>query len=89
MAKITLFTQPDSLPCEAVKLFLKDRGAKFDELDVSRDEAALRDLKHKYNSRSTPTLVVDEQVLVGFEPERIDEMLGSAPKRSLRLGLLR
>lgn len=45
MPKITVFTQPDSLPCEAVKLFLRDRGAEFDELDVSRNEAALRDLK--------------------------------------------
>jgi glutaredoxin len=89
MPKITLFTQPDSLPCEAVKLFLKDRGAKFDELDVSRDETALRELKDKYKSRSTPTLVIDERVLVGFDPERIDEMLGRAPKRSLRLGLPR
>ena len=89
MPKITVFTQPDSLPCEAVKLFLRDRGAEFDELDVSRNEAALRDLKEKYNSRSTPTLVIGDRVLVGFDPERIDEMLGRAPKKFLRLGLLR
>ncbi len=27
---IIVFTQPDSLPCEAVKRFLKHRGAKFE-----------------------------------------------------------
>ena len=29
--KIIVFTQPDSLPCEAVKLFLRDRKARFEE----------------------------------------------------------
>lgn len=77
MPKIIIFTQPDSLPCEAVKLFLRDRGAKFEERNVMRDEEAVRDLKEKYNSRSTPTVVIGEQVLIGFDPERIDQLLAS------------
>ena len=77
LPKIIVFTPPDSLPCEAVKLFLKDRGAKFQERDVVRDDTAVRDLKEKYNSRSTPTLVIGEQVLIGFDPERIDQLLAS------------
>jgi glutaredoxin len=75
--KIIVFTQPDSLPCEAVKMFLKHRGAKFEERNVLRDEAAARELEQKYNSRSTPTLIVGEEILVGFDPERIDELLAS------------
>ena len=77
MPKILVFTQPDSLPCEAVKLFLKDRGARFEERNVLRDEEAVRELKEKYNSRSTPTVVIGEQVLIGFDPERIDQLLAS------------
>lgn len=75
--RIVVFTQPDSLPCEAVKLFLKDRGAKFEERNVLRDDEAVRELKEKYNSQSTPTVVIDEEVLVGFDPERIDELLAA------------
>ena len=77
MPKILVFTQPDSLPCEAVKLFLKDRGARFEERNVLRDAEAVRELKEKYNSGSTPTLVIGEQVLIGFDPERIDQLLAS------------
>jgi len=29
----------------------------------------------KYKSRSTPTIVVGEEVMIGFDPERLDEML--------------
>ena len=73
--KIIVFTQSDSLPCEAVKLFLRDRGAKYEERSVEGDEGVVRELKEKYNSGSTPTLVIGDEVLIGFDPERIDELL--------------
>ena len=43
--------------------------------DVSIDQQAVFELVRKYNSRSTPTIVVDGQVLIGFDPERLDKML--------------
>lgn len=43
--------------------------------DVRTDEGAVRDLVEKYRSRSTPTIVVDEQVMIGFDPERLEKML--------------
>jgi hypothetical protein len=30
----------------------------------------------KYQSRSTPTIVVDDEIMIGFDPERLDKMLG-------------
>jgi glutaredoxin len=43
--------------------------------DVTADQAAVFDLVRKYNSRSTPTIVVGEQVMIGFDPERLEQML--------------
>lgn len=73
--KIIVFTQPDSLPCEATKLFLRDRKAKFEERSVEDGEEVVRELQDKYNSQSTPTVVIDDQIVIGFDPERIDELL--------------
>jgi hypothetical protein len=28
-----------------------------------------------YQSRSTPTLVIGQEVMIGFDPERLDELL--------------
>ncbi len=75
MRKIIVFTQPDSLPCEAVKLFLKCRKVKFEERCVAYDDGARHELEEKYNSRSTPTIVIGDEVLVGFDPERLDQLL--------------
>ena len=43
--------------------------------DVSVDQQAVFELVRTYNSRSTPTIVIDGQVMIGFDPERLNEML--------------
>ena len=43
--------------------------------DVTTDQAAVRELVGKYQSRSTPTIIVGEEVMIGFNPERLDQML--------------
>jgi hypothetical protein len=35
---------------------------------------AVRDLVHTYGSRITPTMVIDGQVITGFNPERLDQI---------------
>ena len=39
------------------------------------DFSAVRELVEKYQSRSTPTLVVGDEVMIGFDPQRLEEML--------------
>jgi hypothetical protein len=43
--------------------------------DVSSDQQAVFELVRTYKSRSTPTIIVGDQVMVGFVPERLDAML--------------
>lgn len=52
------------------------RGVSFEDRDVTRDRQALRDLIGKYGSQTTPTFVIDEEVVVGFDQRRLDELLG-------------
>jgi arsenate reductase-like glutaredoxin family protein len=43
--------------------------------DVSSDQQAVFELVRTYKSSSTPTIVVGERVMVGFDPEKLDQML--------------
>ena len=72
---IVVFTQPGCPPCRTVKAYLSARGIEFEERDVSCDPNAVRDLVETYQSRSTPTLVIGQEVMIGFDPERLDELL--------------
>ena len=43
--------------------------------DVSSDQQAVFELVRTYQSRSTPTIVVGDEVMIGFDPEQLDKML--------------
>jgi glutaredoxin len=43
--------------------------------DVSSDQLAVFELVRTYKSRSTPTIVVGDKVMIGFDPEKLDQML--------------
>lgn len=58
-----------------MKEFLSHYNVPFTELNVQEDDLARDDLMNKYNSMSTPTIVVGEQVLVGFDPNKLAEVL--------------
>jgi glutaredoxin 3 len=60
--------------CNRAKEFLRSRGVSFEERDVSRDEAALEDLR-RLGAMTTPVLVIDGETVVGFDRERIEELL--------------
>jgi len=58
-----------------VKAYLSARGIEFEDRDVTADPQAVHDLIHTYQSRSTPTLVIGDQVMIGFDPEQLDQLL--------------
>lgn len=55
---------------------LSERGIPFEVKDITVDRQFVRELVGAYQSRTTPTIVVDGEVMIGFDPERLDKMLG-------------
>ena len=82
-AKAVLFTQPGCLSCELMKVFLEAKEIAFEERDISSDLEARNVMMEQHGSNETPTLVLivgdAEEVIVGFDPELLDQFLSSAP----------
>ena len=74
--KVIVFTQQDCPPCGWVKSFLSARGVDFEERSIDSGFAVVRELTQTYNSQSTPTVVIGDQVLIGYDPERLVQLLG-------------
>ncbi len=74
--KIIVFTQPDCPPCRSAKVYFADKGLRIEERDVTSDPEAVRELVETYRSRSTPTIVIGDNVMIGFDPEELDQILG-------------
>jgi glutaredoxin len=81
--RVLLFTQPGCLSCELMKIFLEARAIAFEERDITADPEARREMTDQYDSTETPTMVIfsgeTEEVIVGFDPVRLDQFLDSAP----------
>ena len=60
--------------CNQAKEYLSQKGIKFQERDIAQDSGALADLK-KLGYMTTPVIVIDGSVIVGFDSEKIDQAL--------------
>lgn len=83
LTRVLLFTQPGCLSCELMKIFLEAKEVAFEERDIGANPEARRQMTEDYDSTETPTLVVfsgeTEEVIVGFDPVRLDQFLDPAP----------
>jgi len=71
-----VYTQLDCPPCGWVKNFLAERGVEYEERSIDSGFAVVREMTQKYNSQSTPTVVIGDEVLIGYDPERLSQLLG-------------
>jgi glutaredoxin len=64
------------------KEFLSQKGYKFTEYDVTKDRAALDEMVKVSGARSVPVITACNEVMVGFERNRIEQMLSCMKQRS-------
>ncbi len=58
-----------------MKEYLSRKGVAFEDIDVTRNPSAVRELIEVYRSNMTPTVVIDGEVIIGFDPARLDALL--------------
>ncbi|MBN8207623.1 thioredoxin family protein [Bacillus sp. NTK071] len=75
MKNVKLYTQPACPPCEFVKNYFQMHEIAYELLNIKENTAARNELINEHQSMSTPTIVIDGEVIIGFEKERIDELL--------------
>jgi len=78
MSTVLFFTQPGCLSCELMRVYLEAREIAFEEHDISSDLEARRSMMNTYNSEETPTLVIGTEVVTGFDPALLDQLLDPA-----------
>ena len=75
---VTLFWAPGVPECDAAKAWLGDRGVTAWQRDVSSDAQALADLLLLTGLPTVPVLAVNDEIAVGFDATRFDEMFSAA-----------
>ena len=82
MEEVKIYTTPACPYCKQAKAYLKKKGIKYVEYDVMEDQKAFQEMVKISSTRSVPVIVACEQVMVGFDPVRLDQMLNCMQNRS-------
>ena len=65
-------------PVLVAREFLASRGAEIEVRDVRANLEFVRELVEDLNSRATPTVVIGNGVIIGFDPEAYEAALHDA-----------
>ena len=73
--KVIMFTTPTCSHCTTAKRYLREKGIKFKEIDVSRNQKAAQDMLRKTGQQGVPQLWINNRPVVGFDRNKINSLL--------------
>ena len=72
---IKIYSTPSCPYCYTLKMFLREHNIEFEDIDVSKDEEALKEMVEKSGQMGVPVVEIDGQIVVGFDKEKISKLL--------------
>jgi glutaredoxin 3 len=73
---IKIYTTPTCGYCQMAKKYLSERGIQYTEYDVARDKQAADEMVNLTGQMGVPVIVVDGQVIIGFDRPKLEQLLG-------------
>ena len=73
--KVKVYSTPTCPYCHQAKDFLKENKIEFDDIDVSQDEKAGKEMVEKTGQMGVPVIEIEGQFIVGFDKDKIKELL--------------
>jgi alkyl hydroperoxide reductase subunit F len=76
MSKITVYSTNNCPYCRMAKAFLDKHGVPYESIDVGSDMDQARKMIELSGQRGVPVITVDNEVIVGFDSQRLNELFG-------------
>jgi len=76
MTKVTVYSTKNCPYCRMAKAFLEKYGVPYESIDVGTDENAALKMIELSGQRGVPVIMVDNEVIVGFDAPRLNELFG-------------
>ncbi len=73
--RVVVFSTPTCPHCRTAKRYLQQKGIRFTDVDVSRDDRAARDMVRISGQQGVPVITVNGRPVVGFDRQKLDRML--------------
>lgn len=74
--KVTIYSTPTCHFCHMTKDFLKEKGISYTDYDVARDLEKRQEMIQKSGQMGVPVIFVGDELIIGFDKERLVSSLG-------------
>ncbi len=78
MTTVTVYSTKTCQYCRLAKAFLEKLGVAYTSVDVGEDTAAAKKMIALSGQRGVPVITVDDEVIVGFDARRLNELFGTS-----------
>ena len=75
---ITIYSTPTCHFCQMTKDFLKEKGIAYTEFNVASDLEKRQEMIQKSGQMGVPVIFVGDQMIIGFDKERLMSTLAIA-----------
>jgi len=72
---IKIYSTPTCPYCQMAKEYLAGRKENYEEINVATDPQALAEMMEKSGQRGVPVILINKEVIVGFDQPAIDAAL--------------
>lgn len=73
--QIVIYSTPTCPICKRAKEYLTKKGIPYQEIDVAGDRKAVQEMIQKSGQMGVPVIIVDDEIMVGFNQSKLDALL--------------
>ena len=73
--KVKVYSTSSCPWCVKVKDFLKEKGVKFEDINVGADRKAAEEMVKKSGQMGVPVTEINGKIIVGYDKEAIEKAL--------------
>jgi len=73
--KVVIYSTPTCPICKRTKEYLTEKGVQYTDLNVAGSKELTKEMIDKSGQMSVPVIIIDDQVVVGFNQGKIDKLL--------------
>ena len=78
MRKVTVYSTKNCPYCRMAKAFLDKHGVPYDSIDVGENTDAAKKMIALSGQRGVPVIIVDDEVIIGFDSQKLNDLFGEA-----------
>ncbi|HEY4473889.1 MAG TPA: glutaredoxin family protein [Candidatus Paceibacterota bacterium] len=76
---VAIYSTPTCHFCQMTKEFFAEHNIEYTNYDVSKDLQKRQEMSNLTGQMGVPVIVIDNDIVIGFDKEKISELLGIAP----------